>query len=239
MPARPPSLFPVIVASVLCLVMAQVPGLDLLLYPLRLLTTLIHEGGHAIATLLSGGQVLSLTIQPDGSGLTLSRGGFRPFILSAGYLGTILVGCILLLAASWKRGATALLLLFGVADTLLTVFYARNLLTWGMGIFWGLVLAGWAIKGPRETHGVLLAFLGIQDSLNALSDLRNLFDLSVASRAPTDAMMMSREILWGLFPPAFWATLWAAIALVFTGLTLKRLVRGPSRGRRQSSLPAV
>ena len=108
---------------------------------------------------------------------------------------------------------------------MLTLLFARNFLAVAMGIFWGLVLVGWAIRGPRGTHGVLLAFLGIQDSLNSISDLRTLFTLSVSSGATTDAQMMSREIMWGLLPPPFWALLWAAIGVVVTGLTLRRLLK--------------
>ncbi len=226
---RPPALFPVIVAGILCLVMAQVPGFNIVLYPLRLLTTMIHEGGHAVATLLSGGQVVAVTIEPDGSGLTTSLGGWRPLILSAGYLGTTLVGCLLLLASRIPTRATLLLFLLGTATLALTVFFGRNWLAWAMGLFWGLVLAGWALRGPRETHGVLLAFLGIQDSLNGFSDMRVLFDLSVSTGTRTDAAMMSREIFWGVLPPAFWAVLWAAVGAVVTVVTLRELVRTPPR----------
>jgi hypothetical protein len=208
--------------------MAQVPGFDVVLYPLRLLTTMIHEGGHALATLLSGGQVVSVTIEPDGSGLTRSLGGWRPFILSAGYLGTTGVGCLLLLASRWPRRATLFLLLMGAATLALTVFLGRNWLAWGMGLFWGALLVGWAMRGPKATHGVLLAFLGIQGSLNAVSDLKTLFSLSVTSQVTTDAAMMSKEILWGLLPSAFWAVAWALIAIVVTGLTLRQLIRESS-----------
>lgn len=213
------------VAGILCLVMAQVPGFDLVLYPLRLLSTLIHEGGHALATVVSGGQVLAVTLEPDGSGMTRSLGGWRPFILSAGYLATIGVGCGLLLASRSQRRSTLLLLVMGVAMAMLTLLFARNLLAIAMGVFWGLVLAGWALRGPRGTHGVLLAFLGIQDSLNAISDLKTLFSLSLGSGTLTDAQMMSREMFWGLLPPTFWALLWAAIGALVTAITLRRMLR--------------
>lgn len=205
--------------------MAQVPGFDLVLYPLRLLTTMIHEGGHALATVVSGGQVLAVTLEPDGSGLTRSLGGWRPLILSSGYLTTIAVGCGLLLASRSQRRSTLLLLVLGVAMAMMTVLFARNLLAVAMGVFWGLVLVGWALRGPRGTHGVLLGFLGIQGSLNAISDLRTLFALSLSSGAATDAQMMSREMFWGLLPAAFWAVLWAAVGVVVTALTIRRMLR--------------
>jgi len=211
----------------LCLVMAYVPGFDIVLYPLRLLTTMVHEGGHALATLATGGQVVAVTIEPDGSGLTRSLGGWRPLILSAGYLGTTLVGCLLLLASRVQNRATLLLFVLGASTLALTVLFGRNWLAWAMGIFWGLLLAGWAMRGPRKTHGVMLAFLGIQGSLNAMTDLRTLFDLSVRTGATTDAAMMSREILWGLLPAPFWAILWAAVGATVTAVTLRELLRAP------------
>lgn len=239
MPARPPALFPVIVAGILCLVMAQVPGFDLVLYPLRLLTTMIHEGGHALATVISGGQVLAVTLEPDGSGLTRSLGGWRPLILSAGYLGTIGVGCALLLASRSQRRSTLLLLVLGVAMAMLTLLFARNVLAVAMGVFWGLVLVGWALRGPRGTHGVLLAFLGIQDSLNSISDLRTLFALSLSSGTVTDAQMMSQEMFWGLLPAPVWAILWAAIGVGVTGLTLRQMLRPGKSASSQKAFPSI
>src|SRR5687768_11104386 len=45
------------------------------LVPIRLLVTLVHEAGHAVAAMLSGADVLSVTVNARGGGLTRWRGG--------------------------------------------------------------------------------------------------------------------------------------------------------------------
>ena len=44
------------------------PLIGYLTYPLRIFATFIHEGGHALATVLTGNAVQSLSVSPDGSG---------------------------------------------------------------------------------------------------------------------------------------------------------------------------
>src|SRR5262249_13344989 len=68
-------------------------------YPFRIFVTFIHEGGHAIAALLTGNAVLSLSVAPNASGetYTTTGGGFsRVFVSSAGYLGAMSYGALLL-----------------------------------------------------------------------------------------------------------------------------------------------
>src|SRR5436309_454796 len=43
------------------------------LYPFRILTTVVHELSHAIAALATGGSVSKIVINPDGSGVTYVR----------------------------------------------------------------------------------------------------------------------------------------------------------------------
>src|SRR3954465_12512805 len=74
------------------------------LYPFKLLVVLMHESGHAAATLLVGGSVDLIRISPDQGGLTYSR--FVPSVLrqviisSAGYVGSSVSGCVLLWIAA-------------------------------------------------------------------------------------------------------------------------------------------
>jgi Peptidase M50B-like len=60
------------VAVAVSLTISLTPWALTLLYPFRLLTTWVHECGHALMTILVGGRVMSIAIAPDGSGLTES-----------------------------------------------------------------------------------------------------------------------------------------------------------------------
>jgi len=69
---------------------------------------LMHESGHALATLLVGGSVDRIQISPDQGGVTFSR--YPPSLLraivisSAGYVGSTVSGCVLLWIAARGMG---------------------------------------------------------------------------------------------------------------------------------------
>src|ERR1700694_1359295 len=74
------------------------------LWPVKLLVVLMHESGHAAATLLVGGRVESIRLSPGEGGLTTSLYAqtlLRQIVVaSAGYVGSTVSGCALLWAAA-------------------------------------------------------------------------------------------------------------------------------------------
>jgi len=205
-----------VIAALICAALYFVPYLGFVTYPLRLLVTFIHEGSHALMTVLTGGAVTSLTISADGSGLTKSLGGFGLLVSPAGYLGATLYGA--LLVAALRRGVSgrALLMVTGVIVGLLTLCFGHFgtnpsdfLLTTisGVGLTVALILGG--LRLSEHTAGFAAAFIGIQCILNALFDLRTLFELSVSTNAATDAQNMASMTL---LPAVFWSVLWLGTA---------------------------
>src|SRR5918998_5745787 len=90
-----------LIAAAITLALWFIPYASVLAYPFRLFVTFIHEGGHALAAVLTGNSVQSLSVSFDASGLTetlVAPGGFfsRFFISSAGYLGAMAFGALLL-----------------------------------------------------------------------------------------------------------------------------------------------
>ena len=55
--------------------------------PIRLLTVVFHELGHALACIATGGTVHAVVVHPDGSGLTLSQGGIQVAVLNGALWG--------------------------------------------------------------------------------------------------------------------------------------------------------
>lgn len=91
--------------------------------------TIAHEGGHALAALLTGRKLRGIRLHSDTSGLTLSAG--RPsgpgmvFTLLAGYVAPSLIG----LGGAWLLGGNRITLLLWVAVALLLAMLVmiRNL----------------------------------------------------------------------------------------------------------------
>src|SRR5262245_39011754 len=127
-PYRQRALTTALLAFVIVFILWNVPQLDFILYPVRLFVTFIHESGHALAALLSGGRVAGLTGFPDGSGVTTTFGGSRWLILPAGYLGAALFGAVLFYIANTvpypKTISLVLAILVGAITLLYTSFFS-------------------------------------------------------------------------------------------------------------------
>ena len=82
-------------------------------------------------TVLVGGRVTSITIEPDTSGLTQSLVPVgrvaRGLVASAGYLGAAVVGCLLMAATRVEKWAHVILLGLGAFMLLTLVLWMRNL----------------------------------------------------------------------------------------------------------------
>ena len=214
-----------------------VPYVGLVTYPIRLLGTFLHEGGHALATLLTGGVVTGMAIQPDGSGVTFSAGGVRLAILPAGYLGAAAYGALLLALLRRNWGGRRLLLATGILVGLLTLGLVRP---WNnlFGFVWGVLIAAALVAASRlfspRAAVWTAAFLGVQCALNALWDLRTLLYLSLGLATPagagmTDAAQMAQQTL---IPAPMWAVLWTMLSFVLLWIALGRGVSRRIAARR-------
>ncbi len=208
-----------LLVSALSVVVSLVPVLSLVLYPLRLFVTFIHEGSHALAAVLTGGQVSSIAVQPDASGVTYALGGWQIVVVMAGYIGAASYGAVMLALARRSGTARFILGLSGAIVALLDVFLVRN----GFGFGWALAIAAGllfaSVRLSPKTVEVAAMFLGVQCVVNSLSDLRTLVGLSTLANGPvSDAVLMSQIIPR---PPIVWAVLWGVISLGVLGLALR------------------
>ena len=194
------------------------PWAPFLLYPFKLFTTWVHECSHALITVLVGGRVTSITIQPDTSGLTRSlvptgrvAGGL---VASAGYLGAAIVGCLLMAATRDERRAHVIIRGIGACMLLTLVFWMRNLFGFAVVLAWGIALILLARRQMGNAPRFLLSLLAVQVALNAVYDIRVLF---LIDRGASDAATMARLFL---VPAWIWATLWMLTSVGMLSATL-------------------
>jgi hypothetical protein len=216
--ARPPIGSWLWVAAAVSLVVSLTPLAPILLYPFKLFTTWVHECSHALAAVLVGGHVRAITIQPDTSGLTLSvipaRRMAQGVVTSAGYLGAAVVGCLLMAATRVERWAHAILLGIGGCLLLSLLFWMRNLFGAVVVLAWGIALIALARKGLANAVRFVLGLLAVQVALNAVFDIRVLFQVE---GGPSDAATMARLFL---LPAWVWASGWMVLSLALLGATL-------------------
>jgi hypothetical protein len=209
-------------ASVLTVILSSFPWGWIVVYPIRLFVTFIHEGGHALATILTLGYVENLYIYPNASGETYSRGGLQPLIASAGYLASTAFGAMLLIWGRQGRHAKAVLAITAGVILVITAFLAGNMFSWVTGtvLTVGLIFAA-LITGPRVAH-FLVSFLAVQCCLNAFLDLRTLFLISTTTTMHSDAATMAQMTM---IPAVFWAVSWMLISIVALGAALRGYAR--------------
>lgn len=181
-----------------------------LVWPLKILVVLFHELGHALAALLTGGEVLSIGLSPDQGGVTHTRGGFALLVLNAGYLGSLAFGVALLAASrtpkSARRGVVALAAILAIA----TLFWVRPLISFGF-LFAALISAAMvtlARRGSDEVAQGVVRTLGVFSALYALWDVRS--DVFSSKAGASDAGMLA-ELTW--IPAPIWGLAWLGIGV--------------------------
>lgn len=216
------------IAVALSLLASVTPWGGVLLYPFKLFTTWVHECGHALATVLVGGHVTSITIAPNTSGLTLSLVPdarlARGVVASAGYLGAATVGCLLMAATRIERRAHVILQTIGFGMLLTVVVWMRNLFGAAVVLLWGATLVALARQRATPALKLLVSVLAVQVALNAVYDIRVLF---LIDGGPSDAATMANLFL---LPSWVWATLWMALSVAMLSATLW-VTRARSRSR--------
>jgi Peptidase M50B-like len=225
-----------LLAAVLSIALWFIPFAEILSYPFRIFVTFIHEGGHAIAALLTGNSVESLSVALNASGETYTTNGgifSRMLVSSAGYLGAMTFGALLLVLI--RRAVAARIVLMGSALLILILTTVFGLLkpifsasgAWSgipFTVFAGLALACGLVAVARFASARVAAFvvslLAVQCVLNALLDLKTVFFLSspFAPAVPNDAVNMAQAT--GV-PAIVWAILWIILAIGILSLALR------------------
>jgi membrane-associated protease RseP (regulator of RpoE activity) len=201
------------------------------LAPLRLLVVLVHETGHALATLAFGGRVERVIVGADESGQCLSSlpVGWLPQIAvySAGYVGSALSGALQLVLAFRFRLHRAVLYAMGAWVTTMGVIYAGNGFTLGYCLVMGAVLLVGARFLPAGGARALVTVIAVFTGLYALFDLRD--DLWRPGGGLSDAALLAAQTH---VPAVLWSLLWSAVSvavLVLAGsIALRRAPPPPS-----------
>lgn len=173
-------------------------------WPVKIVVVFFHELSHAIAAWITGGEVVSIGLGMDQSGVTQTIGGWTFLILNAGYVGSLLWGVGLLAASRRGSWARPMLGLLAGLVAIVALAFVRPLISFGF--LFALLVAGALGLGARRmsdaTASTVLQALGTFSVLYALLDVRDDV-LSSSGASVSDATMLAAAtgvpaVVWGV-----------------------------------------
>jgi len=197
-----------------------------ILTPIMLLVTYLHELGHAVGVWITGGEVVEIIINPNGSGLTKSIGGSRAITLMGGYIGSAIFGNILfLIGARFKKLVKPTLILLALSMSAIGFLVYSSMFTTGFLVAFSLFILFviWKTSWGRE----ILMFLGLASISYIIQD----FNVGPSSDLTAYAEVMK------VLPANVWMYIWLGIALLLTFYNLRYIFKASKSSDSESVIP--
>ncbi len=204
--------------------------------PLKLLVVLLHEISHGLAAVATGGRIVEIQIQQGEAGHAVTMGGNGFLIYSAGYLGSLVFGVLLLVASTRTKVEKPVAALLG----LLLLVVAVRFVPWGDNTFGkvfafgtGALFIGLAAL-PRVCATVALRVVAVTSCLYVLLDIKS----DVLDRPGGDSDAARLAELTGV-PSLVWGLLWIAVSVAVTAYAAYVAVTGKPRADGVESPPVT
>lgn len=195
------------------------PYLRLAILPLIYLNTHFHELAHALAALATGGMPERIFVFGDGSGVTPVNGGNLILVASAGYLGTTILGALLILAGRTPEKAKFAIKALSVLLAISTVLFVRgDFAGVASAVFWIPTLWYLASKLKGDNLQFAVQFLGVQMTLTAFQAVLTLFEITAKTDEHSDALLLQQATF---IPDVVWAFGWVVLSLILAISALK------------------
>lgn len=179
-------------------------------YPLKVFVVLLHEVSHAMVAVATGGTIDRIVLDPNQGGACYCPGGNAFLTLSAGYLGSLAWGGLLISAGQMKRvnsrwvtGAVGLLVVG------LTLAYVRSVFGFWFGLAFGAILVLGALRLTATINKGILLTLGLTSCLYAILDIKS--DVLDRPELRSDAAMLGD--LTGIHT-VVWGGVWITVAVL-------------------------
>lgn len=174
-----------------------------------MLVIAFHEFGHAITACCTGGRVESISLDPREGGVTHMRGGISAITLPAGYLGSSVIGALLIFCGFDIVASKVASIVLGVCF-LLTLWWGKKdwltILTILIAV--GLLVAFWFIAHAEALRFMVL-FIGVMSSLYSVWDICD--DLIWRKVNSSDASQFAKK--YGGSSQC-WGVIWSIISVL-------------------------
>lgn len=187
---------------------------SIIVKPLRLLATFVHEMSHAIVCWLTCGEVRGIEVYDNAGGVTKYAGGCRCCIAAAGYLGEAFWGMLFVVLSGGRKTATVAAIGL-VVSLLVSLCYSPNRCMVILNLSYAVVTlvflyVEWFVFSPIVAYVILLygVFLGTY----AILDIW--YHLVVNSIPGSDSYALYEESV-RCCPPRCIGVQWLIFAILF------------------------
>jgi hypothetical protein len=219
-------------AALAAVVISWIPIVNILDYPLQLMLTLVHELGHGLTAIITGGSFHNFRVAPDGSGVAFTSGGWRLLIIPAGYLSVAIFAAALISLGRTHRRSRIALGIIGVAMIVFSLCFGRpaeasimavglGVLTIMIGCIFGALFLRTALKASAGVVIFLLHLVAIKAGLTAFTDLFGLFGITINGSFGAQINDAANMAALTHLPAFFWALVWIGFAVVIIGAAIK------------------
>jgi hypothetical protein len=228
-----------LVSVALTLAMFLVPSPEKtwwLLAPIRWLHIYVHEFGHGVAALISGGKFDYFEMYSySGLAHTRTQGALaEAFVCAGGLCGPALVGAVFLAMGRSPRWSRFALGGFGAFMAASLILWTRTPFGWGFGAVTALLALAIAFGARSSIAQMVVVFLGVQLALSVYTGGGYLFtqyaEIQNGYRGASDTQVMAEALggtywIWG----AVCAGLSAALLLAGLWIFMRRGRVAPKR----------
>lgn len=203
-------IYVLLVFCVVVFAMWNLPGVKRLINPLKLMTVGWHELCHIAVAILTGGRILSVSIDPNDGGATRVEGGHAASILSAGYIGSTIMGAIFILA-SFDTLVAKIMSFFIAFGLLMPLSLVRDKLTILLTVVYEVLLIGfWFIDHAVALRWYCL-FVGVMHIFYVVWDIAD----EKFFRKVNDSDCTQFALLFPHTSHHTWAFMWILFEIAF------------------------
>ncbi len=188
----------------------------MIIFPLKILVVFFHEFSHGLAAVLTGGSIVRIEVVAQQGGVCYTSGGIRFLVLSAGYLGSMIFGAVILIGASRTRWDRLISGVLGLLLLVVTILYVRNMFGLIFGAMAGIALIIMGLKFSEKVNDLVLKIIGLTSCGYAILDIWS--DIIARSYLQSDARMLAELTQ---IPTLVWGLLWIGLALYVIFITLR------------------
>ncbi len=204
------------------------------MYPLKIFVVFMHEVSHGLAAIVTGGRIIEIQVSTQQGGHALTQGGSRFWTLSAGYLGSLICGGLILVLAARTRLDKAISVLIGVGMVIISIGLGEGAFTYVFGVGSGTVLIAIGLFLPESINDWILRIIGVTSCLYAILDIKS--DVLDRTHLRSDARMLSE--ITGI-DTLIWGIIWIVIAVGLTVWFLRIAGKGtPAQPTATTDEPA-